>query len=235
MMADDHFAVAISSALRDAFASGKISTPISTMDLLLSLIASKATVESGSHTVLRLTDLQRLEPVLKNLSSRWEHGTLALSRQNGALTIMDIHLVNANAERAHPRKRKRAPVDEEADSATGDGLDGHSSRSISRSPPPSTTPLGCLSKDLREVYAILQKSTARGRLLAERVRVISCLVQHNHNKGGFDNSFAQLVEALIPSVHISPKMTVPKHVEMSRPLVLPSLPIPFVIVYISDR
>ncbi|KAF8845752.1 MT-A70-domain-containing protein [Paxillus ammoniavirescens] len=171
-MADDHFAVAISSALRDAFASGKISTPISTMDLLLSLIASKATAESGSQTVLRLTDLQRLELVLKNLSSRWEHGTLALSRQNDALTIMDIHLVNANAERAHPRKRKRAPVDEEADSATGGGLDGHSSRSISRSPPPSTTPLECLSKDLREVYAILQKGTARGRLLAERFRSV---------------------------------------------------------------
>ncbi|KAF9221945.1 MT-A70-domain-containing protein [Gyrodon lividus] len=165
-MTDDHFTVVISSALRDVFASGNISTPISTMDLLLALIAFKAT-PLGSQTLFRLTDSQRLELVLENLSSHWEHGTVTLSRDNGVLTIMDIH-VNANVDTAHPRKRKRVPVDEEADSATGDDLEERTSRSISRSPPPSTTPLGSLSKELREVYAILQKSTARGRLLAER-------------------------------------------------------------------
>ncbi|KAF8559085.1 MT-A70-domain-containing protein [Imleria badia] len=165
-MVDDEFTAAVRSAVRDVFASGKISTPISSMDLLLSLIASKPAACS-SHS-LRLTDLHRLESVLESLSSRWEHGILSLSREGGALTITDVHLGNAMAEVVNPRKRKRPPVDEEADSAAGDDLDERSSRSITHSPPPSATPLANLGKELREVYAILQRATAKGRLMAER-------------------------------------------------------------------
>lgn len=166
-MADDEFTVAVGSAVRDAFTTGKTSTPISSMDLLLSLIASKPTACS-SHP-LRLTDLHRLEIVLESLSSRWEHGSLSLSREGGNLTIIDIHLGNAMADVVNFRKRKRPPVDEEADSAAGDDPDERSSRSITRSPPPSATPLANLGKELREVYAILQRATAKGRLMAERV------------------------------------------------------------------
>lgn len=166
-MADDEFTTAVCSAVRDVFASGKVSTPISSMDLLLSLIASKATACS-SH-LLRLTDLHRLEIVLESLSTRWEHGRLSLSRDNGVLIIAEVHLGNVMADMVNPRKRKRPPVDEEADSAAGDDPDERSSRSISHSPPPSATPLANLGKELREVYAILQRATAKGRLLAERV------------------------------------------------------------------
>lgn len=165
-MADD-FTVTVCSAVRDVFSSGKVSTPISSMDLLLSLIASKATACS-SHP-LRLSDLHRLEIVLESLSSRWEHGRLSLSCDNGILTITDVHIGNAMADMVNARKRKRPPVDEEADSAAGDDSDERSSRGISHSPPPSARPLANLGKELREVYAILQKATAKGRLLAERV------------------------------------------------------------------
>ncbi|KIJ70592.1 hypothetical protein HYDPIDRAFT_105327 [Hydnomerulius pinastri MD-312] len=167
-MVDGQLEAIISPALRDAYSSGKILPPISSMDLLLWLISSKVTTTSS--TPLRLTDQPRLEPVLETLANRWDYGTLSLSRDNGSLTVMDIHLGNTHAEIANPRKRKRASVDEEADSAAGDDADERSSRSTSRSPPPSRTPLGSLSKELKEVYAILQKSTAKGRLLAERFR-----------------------------------------------------------------
>jgi mRNA (2'-O-methyladenosine-N6-)-methyltransferase len=167
-MADDEFAATVRSAVRDVFTSGKISTPISSMDLLLSLIALKPTTSLSHH--LRLTDLHRLEVVLEGLSSRsWEHGSLSLSREGGVLTITDVHFGNAMADMVYPRKRKRPPVDEEADSAAGDDADEHSSRSLTRSPPPSVTPLANLGKELREVYAILQRATAKGRLMAERV------------------------------------------------------------------
>ena len=165
-MADDEFAVTVRSAVRDVFTSGKISTPISSMDLLLSLIASKPTA-CLSH-LLRLTDLHRLEVVLESLANRsWEHGSLSLSREGGVLTITDVHLGNTMADMVNPRKRKRPPVDEEADSAAGDDADERSSRSLT--PPPSATPLASLGKELREVYAILQRATAKGRLMAERV------------------------------------------------------------------
>ncbi|KAG6378531.1 MT-A70-domain-containing protein [Boletus reticuloceps] len=165
-MADDEFAATVRSAVRDAFTSGKVSIPINSMDLLLSLIASKPTL-SSSHP-LRLTDLHRLESVLESLSSRSEHGNLSLSRGSGVLTITDVHLANTTADTVNPRKRKRPPVDEEADSAAGDDPDERSSRSLTHSPPPSATPLANLGKELGEVYAILQRATAKGRLMAER-------------------------------------------------------------------
>lgn len=168
-MADDEFTAVVGSAVRDVFTSGKVSTPISSMDLLLSLIASTPAAACSSHNLIRLTDLRRLDIVLETLSTHWEHGDLSLSRDNGVLTIAEVHLGNAMADMAYPRKRKRPPVDEEADSAAGDDPDERSSRSISHSPPPAATPLANLGKELREVYAILQRATAKGRLLAERV------------------------------------------------------------------
>ena len=182
-MADDEFAVAVGSAVRDALASGKLSSPISAMDVLLSLITSKAAAGCSSH--LRLTDLHRLETVLESLSRRWENGSLSLSRENGVLMITDVHFGNALSDTVNPRKRKRPPVDEEADSAAEDDPDDRSSRSISHSPPPSASPLANLGKELREVYAILQRATAKGRLLAERVCSLTfndaSLCKHNHS------------------------------------------------------
>ena len=64
--------------------------------------------------------------------------------------------------------RKRI-VDEDADSAAGDDAEG-SSRHASISPITVGGPIGSLSKDMKEVYALIQKSTAKGRLLAERFR-----------------------------------------------------------------
>lgn len=122
----------------------------------------------------RLTDLPRVEKVLEVLSSNWDHGSIQLSHEGGELHITDVHLGSPHVlEAINPRKRKRAPIDEDADSAAGNTPDeisssnGETDSSISMN-----TPLGNLSKDLKEVYAILQKSTAKGRLLAERVRVL---------------------------------------------------------------
>ncbi|KAI6101557.1 MT-A70-domain-containing protein [Pisolithus croceorrhizus] len=168
MADDDELASVVSSALRDAFSTGILSAPISSRDLLLHFISFKAW--AGSPT-LKLTDLRRLDSILERLENHWEHGTIRTSRVNDALAIVDIYLGNGRADVSNPRKRKRA-VDEEADSAAGDEHDERSSRSQSRSPPPSKTPLGSLGKELKEVYALLQRSTAKGRLLAERFRSV---------------------------------------------------------------
>ncbi|KAI6151820.1 MT-A70-domain-containing protein [Pisolithus tinctorius] len=167
-MQDDQLASVVSSVLREAFSTGILSAPLSSRDLLLHLISSKA--GSGSPT-LKLTDLRRVDTVLEWLENHWEHGTIRTSRDDDALTIVDVWLGNTRVNVLNPRKRKRA-VDEEADSAAGDENDESSSRSLSRSPPPSRTPLGSLSKELKEVYALLQRSTAKGRLLAERFRSV---------------------------------------------------------------
>jgi mRNA (2'-O-methyladenosine-N6-)-methyltransferase len=67
---------------------------------------------------------------------------------------------------AGSRKRKRV-VDEDADSAAGND-DDEEEEDIGLGGSQSST-LGNLTNQLREVYAILKKSTAKGRLLAEQV------------------------------------------------------------------
>ncbi|KAG2158934.1 MT-A70-domain-containing protein [Suillus bovinus] len=175
-MNDDELSLLVSTGLQTLLTSGRISTPLTSMDLLLALISFRpSTSAAPSLTIPRLTDLAHVEKVLEALSSNWDHGSILLSHEGGEFYIMDVHLGNPHVlEAINPRKRKRAPIDEDADSAAGNSPDeisssnGENDSSISMN-----TPLGNLSKDLKEVYAILQKSTAKGRLLAERFRSLN--------------------------------------------------------------
>lgn len=170
IMSDEVLSLLVSNSLQSFLSSGKISTPITSMDFLLVLISFTASTSASGLKIPRLSDLPHIEKVLEAFSSNWEHGSVLLSREDGELTITDVHL--GNTRLLNPRKRKRAPIDEDADSAAGDNPDETSSSNGDHDTPVANTPLGSLSKDLREVYAILQKSTAKGRLLAERVRVL---------------------------------------------------------------
>lgn len=120
----------------------------------------------------RLIDLPKFESILEDISQSWDYGTISLRRDDGVLTVMDVHLGSQCSGSAlaalTTRKRKRV-VDEDADSAAGNDPDEQDSFD---GPMPSTT-LGNLSKELKEVYTILQKGTAKGRLLAEQVCIVS--------------------------------------------------------------
>ncbi|KAJ7228901.1 MT-A70-domain-containing protein, partial [Mycena pura] len=163
----DSLKVVAASALYNLFSSGRASAPITSTQLLIRVVTSLLPSTSTAPR-FRLTDLSLFESILESLSLTWEHGILSLSRENGGLTVMDVSLNGTTqstlGESLHPRKRKRV-VDEEADSAAGD--DEAEDPSV-ESPLPTT--LGSLSKELREVYAILQKGTAKGRLLAEQFK-----------------------------------------------------------------
>lgn len=173
-MSTDALKAVAASALYSLFSSGKASAPITSTQLLIRVITTKTPPgllpNTSTAPRFRLTDLSHFESILESFSPTWEHGTLSLSRENGELTVMDVSLVPFGAARTalgeslNPRKRKRV-VDEEADSAAGD--DDAEDTSF-ESPVPTT--LGSLSKELREVYALMQKGTAKGRLLAEQVR-----------------------------------------------------------------
>jgi len=73
------------------------------------------------------------------------------------------------------RKRKRV-IDEDADSAAGSGDEAEEYEEVKK----PATALESLSKELKEVYATLQRSTAKGRLLAEQVRILLVLVRLRH-------------------------------------------------------
>lgn len=181
-MSDDELKVIVISAIQSLIKSGKFSLPATSMDLLAQVVAFKVPTgllpSSSSKTRFRLTDLLRFESILQGISQTWDQGTLSLSRQNGEVTIVDISLEpgpsyqalagteSPSGELLNLRKRKRV-IDEDADSAAGDDEAEDSSEDVPGSQPAST--LGSLSKELRDVYSLLQKGTAKGRLLAEQV------------------------------------------------------------------
>ncbi|KII95870.1 hypothetical protein PLICRDRAFT_98933 [Plicaturopsis crispa FD-325 SS-3] len=138
------------------------------MELLIQVVASKPSGVLASTTPsFRLTDLRRFESILDTLAQSWEHGCITLSKEDGEFVVMDVRLGEPSAlANLVTRKRKRV-IDEDADSASG-GEDNQSSLDESPARAPPSTALGELSKELKEVYAILQKSTAKGRLLAEQ-------------------------------------------------------------------
>ncbi len=182
MSTDEKLKIVVSSSLRSIFSSNKASTPISSFDLLTRVISSgppPAGLLPGPAPIprLRLTDLKKFEGILECLSQEWDAGRIVLSKEEGSgeVTVLDVQLGRASkrleAVVPHGKKRKRV-VDEDADSAAGDLEEeedggGAGEEGGSRKPAPST--LNSLSKEMKEVYSILQRGTARGKLLAEQV------------------------------------------------------------------
>jgi mRNA (2'-O-methyladenosine-N6-)-methyltransferase len=179
-MSDDEYRIVAIAALNSQLASRKLKFPISLTDLLSRVVATKVPLglfagPSSSTTRFRLVDQTRFELIIENLSRTWDQGIISLSRNDGEMTILDITLAPVGGslpadagggEAPNTRKRKRV-IDEDADSAAGDE-DAEDSFEDYPEPQPNTT-LRTLSKELRDVYTILQQSTARGRLLAEQV------------------------------------------------------------------
>ena len=165
----------ISSAVRSLFSSRAVTTPISSLNLLGRVITS-----SRKAPLLRLHDLHRFETILEALSQPhgWEHGTIKVLRDATGVVVMNVVLVKRQAHVPYdgggalynPKKRKRPPVDEEAESRDGSEHGQSSLEEEEICPPkPTVSSLSNLSEEMKEIYEILQKPTAKGRLLAEQV------------------------------------------------------------------
>ncbi|KAI0771925.1 MT-A70-domain-containing protein [Trametes elegans] len=185
MSLEDKLKLVASSALQSLFSTDGATTPISSFDLLTRVVASAHTPSSllpgpGPAPKFRLIDLPRFERALERLSESWDYGKIVLSREggDGGLTVMDVRLGpqaegSPSQKQSSPvrRKRKRV-VDEDDDSAVGREAAEETPEKVEAwKPPPST--LESLSKTLKEVYNLMQQSTAKGRLLAEQFRSIT--------------------------------------------------------------
>ncbi|KAG6841329.1 hypothetical protein C0991_012328 [Blastosporella zonata] len=177
-MSNDELRVLAVTTLTSLVSSGKLSLPMSAMSLLTRVVSTKVPSglfanPSSPNIRFRLTDQSRFEKLLEELSQTWVEGSISLSRENGVLTVQDITLYPSGHTRpvteavsgdTTSRKRKRV-IDEDADSAAGDEETEETYEELGSN---ATSTLASLSKEMREVYAILQRSTARGRLLAEQ-------------------------------------------------------------------
>jgi mRNA (2'-O-methyladenosine-N6-)-methyltransferase len=175
-MADEQFRSLVSDTLYSLFSSSKVHTPIGSLELLSTSIATDLGSTPGDSTTLpkarfRLTDRSRFECAIEALAKHWERGSISITRDESGVTVTDVHLGSSSSAETTARvigKRKRVK-DEDADSAAGSGDEAEDAYEED-TPKPCTT-LAILPKELKEVYAFLQRSTAKGRLLAEQVCV----------------------------------------------------------------
>jgi mRNA (2'-O-methyladenosine-N6-)-methyltransferase len=173
-MADEQFRILVSDTLYFLFSSSKIHTPVGSLELLSSAITTDLRSTPGDSTTpstprFRLTDRSRFEFAIEALAKHWERGSISVIRDDSGVTVTDVHLGSSSSAEPTTRiigKRKRVK-DEEADSAAGSGDEAEDAYEEEAQKPCTT--LANLSKELKEVYAFLQRSTAKGRLLAEQV------------------------------------------------------------------
>lgn len=214
-MSDEELKLLASTAIHALFSSGQVSTPVSSLSLLTRVISSKqpqGLFACSPSPRFRLTDLRKFEAILEDLARTWDRGVLSLSRDADGLSVVDAHLDTPGggyfgdaigkreSEARASRKRKRV-VDEDADSAAGD--DGADEDALEEPMPvhaPSST-LGGLSKEMKEVYAILQKSTAKGRLLAEQVRLRAMARRQTTNLASSVSLGERTLRAHLPARH----------------------------------
>ncbi len=176
-MADEQFRTLVSDTLYTLFSASKIHTPVGSLELLSSaLTANLGSIPSDSTTPskpkFRLTERSRFECAIEALAKHWERGTISAIRDDSGVTVTDVHLGSSSSAEPTTRvigKRKRVR-DEDADSAAGSGDEAEDAYEEDAQKPCTT--LANLSKELKEVYAFLQRSTAKGRLLAEQVRAL---------------------------------------------------------------
>lgn len=158
--------------LQELFGSRTVHAPISAFDLLVKFISLPSA--SSSKPTFRLTDLHKLEDILEELSESRDAGSLVVLRDEEGLSVMQVYL-EANAQQSRKRKRQ---VDDDADSA-----EEEQALTIAKSTgktSTSTMTLTSLSKDMQEIYSLLQRGTARGKLLAEQVKYSSiCFAASN--------------------------------------------------------
>jgi mRNA (2'-O-methyladenosine-N6-)-methyltransferase len=190
-MSDNELKIVVTTALKSLLSSHKLNTPVASTDLLTSVMTTKmplGLLPDGIRTPrFRLTDQSRFEKILEDLAQTWTEGKIVISRDDGSKKLMIWEVVLQNglmgsfssyASGSGTKKRKRV-VDEDADSAVGDEesyLDEEEDNARD-----SRSSFANLSKEMREVYTILQKSTAKGRLLAEQVcLLVMFFYYYNH-------------------------------------------------------
>lgn len=172
-MASAEFKQLTSRNIQELVKSRNLETPLTAFELLGRLISLPA-VSPASGINFRLTDLRKLEDILEQLAESWDAGSLSVLRDDdGTLSIMQIQLESNRSDAQKSRKRKRY-VDEDADSAEEEEA---TKAEADKSKTTAVTSLSNLSKEMQEIYALLQKGTTRHELLTEQVSSIVLMAE----------------------------------------------------------
>lgn len=185
-MLDDQLKVVAITAFKSLIASRKITCPATSLELLTSVLTTKIPLSlfpDSPPPKFRLTDLAKFERIIEGLSNTWADGVITFSRDeaSGKMIIWELtsqlagssnqpllgigSSLGENSLSGFCSKKRKRIIDEDADSAAGDDETFEEEDTADA----SFSTLANLNAEMREVYAILQRSTAKGRLLAEQV------------------------------------------------------------------
>lgn len=179
-MSDDELRIIATTALKTILGHrpNALTPPTTSMELLTKIMTTKlpsSLFPTSSKPIprFRLTDLHKLENILEGLSQplAWDDGYISVSRDKDTneMTIWEIGLGPRKVSAGTKRKRV---IDEEADSAAGSAGEEEDEANAAGGSGWARSTLGGLSKEMRDVYALLQRGTAKGKLLAEQVSSI---------------------------------------------------------------
>ncbi|KAG9025545.1 hypothetical protein FRB95_010071 [Tulasnella sp. JGI-2019a] len=152
----------VSSALRAIFSPPcTVRLPINSNDLLTAIISWILTAHPIPTGRLKLTDLKELEDLLVDFAQTWEHGTIIIEYDKSAqiahrlISQVTVEEVQVNPPLVQKRKRRENSGEPETPVSQNrpEVLDAHH-----------------ISHDLRQVYMMLQRGTAKGKLLAEQFK-----------------------------------------------------------------
>ncbi|KAF9514119.1 hypothetical protein BS47DRAFT_1316972 [Hydnum rufescens UP504] len=140
--------------------------PISSSTLLRHIVQMTPIRAGDRH--LRLTDQSTFNEALRDIASSWKHGTVRISDAAEASsahvdTHSDVNVLGIDVTREAARKRKRG-TSQDVDSGSDQSFDAEPASRKSLALYKSSI----LNGELEEIYGLLQKGTARGKLLAER-------------------------------------------------------------------
>ncbi|KAJ3556681.1 hypothetical protein NP233_g11923 [Leucocoprinus birnbaumii] len=177
-MSDDELRLVTTAALKIILnsAPNALVPPITSMDLMTKIMTTKLPnglfpTSNKPTPRFRLTDFHRFESIIEGLSQpqAWDEGYISVSHDadTSELTIWEVGLGPRKINTGTKRKRV---IDEEADSAAGSGGEDEDETNTSGGSGWARSALGGLNKEMRDVYALLQKGTAKGKLLAEQFR-----------------------------------------------------------------
>ena len=140
----------LESELKQLFATVTLRFPLSSSRILGRLIANGSSV--------RLSDISRLESLLSKFAISWEAGSITIRHDIGGISVLHASVTQESGY--SPLKRKRSDTDD--DSAIKDNPRPYHGLG---------PPIQLLTADtnLQDVYTLLQKGTARAKLLAEQV------------------------------------------------------------------
>jgi len=168
MLVTDNFATTVSHYLVHLIKTAKqgLKWPISSLKLLCFFIQVSTRMNDDSLMKLSLTDLSRFEQTLQDLAKQSTDLSLVLSKEHDSIYLLDANILSKTG--CFEKKRKRSDEDDSGEEDVPEGISSE----------PSTSNVN--ESLIRSIRVLLDKPSAKSKLLARRVSSFSMMPKLYH-------------------------------------------------------